>query len=163
MVKVLFVCLGNICRSPMAEAIFKDLLKEKSLENIIEVDSCGTSDYHIGEPPDPRALKTLGEMNIETDHKARQLGVEDFEDFDFVIPMDESNLTNTIQLMSKAKNPKARIKKMRFFDPEHPDADVPDPYFGGQDGFEKVYKMLRRSSEKLLNEILKSNPDLKPV
>ncbi|MDX1629630.1 MAG: low molecular weight protein-tyrosine-phosphatase, partial [Fulvivirga sp.] len=94
MIKVLFVCLGNICRSPLAEGIFKKRIKEHGLVGQVEVDSCGTSQYHIGEPPDERTVANAASNAIKLDHEARQFLKKDFRQFDYIIPMDDANLQN---------------------------------------------------------------------
>lgn len=156
MVKVLFVCLGNICRSPLAEGLFKSKVKEEGLEDVILVDSCGTSNYHIGEQPDSRTRKNALENGIELDHQARQFQVADFDRFDQILVMDRSNLANVKDVMPSAKyEPKLHL--MRDFEPnaEEKGADVPDPYFGGEKGFQKVYDILDRSTSNLIHVLKK--------
>ena len=146
MKKVLFVCLGNICRSPLAEAIFADLIIKKGLENDIQVDSCGTAAYYVGDNPDPRTIQVAGDHNIAISHRGRQLSQSDFAEFDFIVGMDKSNYQNI-----ESVNPTgSRIYLMRDFDTVGKGLDVPDPYYGGDEGFEEVYQILVRSSPQLL-------------
>ncbi len=146
-IKVLFVCLGNICRSPLAEAVFSDKVGRAGLKESMLIDSCGTGGYHIGHLPDPRSMAVASDHNIPMDHRARQLTKADLTDFDYVIGMDDENMYNIGKLSS---SPTAEIFKMRKFDSEGEDEDVPDPYYGGDEGFESVYQMLDRSSDGLL-------------
>ncbi|BDD10726.1 phosphotyrosine protein phosphatase [Fulvitalea axinellae] len=153
MAKVLFVCLGNICRSPLAEGIFDHLVKEKGLEGVVESDSAGTAAYHLGKNPDPRSVAVARKYGIRLDHRGRQFVEEDFEDFDYIIPMDQSNMDN-IRRLENGVTDDYRLVMMRDFDTIGTGEEVPDPYYGGDDGFENVYKMLRRSCERLLDRIL---------
>ena len=154
MVKVLFVCLGNICRSPLAEAVFSNKLTG---HDQIFVDSCGTSDYHIGEQPDPRTIQTANHYNIPISHRARQLMPEDLREFDYIIAMDRQNAANITKMAHKHKVDTEKIYFMRNFDEQQDDINVPDPYFGGMEGFHQVYEILDRSCEKLLKHILEKN------
>lgn len=151
MIKVLFVCLGNICRSPLAEAIFKQRVIEKNLEDQIFTDSAGTANYHIGENPDHRSIAVAVEHGIPISHKGRQYKYQDALEFDYILAMDSNNFRDIIHL--SAARPEG-LFLMRDFDPEAKGADVPDPYYGGKDGFEQVYQMLDRSIEQLLEYII---------
>ncbi len=154
MKKVLFVCLGNICRSPMAEAIFAHLVKKEGLDNLISWDSAGTSQYHVGQNADIRTIKCLQKKNIDIHHKARTLTEEDIENFDYILAMDNSNYEN-IQYMAEnmGHSADACIEKIRNFDTMATGEDVPDPYHDAEEGFEKVYVMLYRSCKKLIEKI----------
>jgi protein-tyrosine phosphatase len=150
-IQVLFVCLGNICRSPLAEAIFKDKIKKKGLDKFIEADSCGTSNYHIGGSPDPRTITNAGKNGITINHCGRQLSVEDLEKFDFILAMDKSNYDNILRL----PNSKAfahKVSLMREFDPVQK-GEVPDPYHGGEQGFQDVFDILDRSMEEFIGHL----------
>ncbi|MDB4285828.1 low molecular weight phosphotyrosine protein phosphatase [bacterium] len=150
MIKVLFVCLGNICRSPMAEGLFLHKVKKADLEGKIEVDSSGTGGWHAGERPDHRMRATASRHKVELPSRARKLILEDFALFDYVIPMDQSNMRDVFSLKGNEQEANAEILLMRQFDPLGKDQDVPDPYYGGQNGFEDVFEMLDRSTEELL-------------
>lgn len=150
MVKVLFVCLGNICRSPMAEGLFLKQVQEAGLANEIKIDSCGTGAWHAGEMPDPRMRETASRHGVNLVSRARKVEITDFRDFDYIIPMDNSNLINLQRMATHVPDIKAAIIKMRYFDEGHENADVPDPYYGGDQGFEDVFEMLERSCAALL-------------
>jgi protein-tyrosine phosphatase len=148
--RVLFVCLGNICRSPLAEAIFLHMIDERGVVNRFIVDSCGTGGWHEGNPADPRSIQVGAKNGISVDSIARQFRDTDIDGFDLVIAMDRSNEKNLIKL---GVDPE-RIRRMRSFDPDTPNGpDVPDPYYGGDDGFDKVYEMLVRSCQGLIDAI----------
>lgn len=153
MKKVLFVCLGNICRSPLAEALFRKHVEDNGLEEGFVCDSCGTADYHIGNSPDHRSVENARQNGLQYTHKGRQLSDRDFEEFDYIIAMDDSNLAKIQQLNY---NGHSNIVKMRDFDTVDNGSDVPDPYFGGASGFQNVFEILDRSTSNLLEEISKS-------
>ncbi|MDX1389947.1 MAG: low molecular weight protein-tyrosine-phosphatase [Acidobacteriota bacterium] len=149
---VLFVCLGNICRSPLAEGVFRQLVSEAGLEDRFEIDSAGTGAWHVGEKPDARAAMVAGQHGIALDCNARQLTEEDVARFDWLIAMDRENLRN-IRRMADAVGSDAEIHLLREFDTEGSGDEVPDPYYGGASGFETVYEMVHRSCARLLDRL----------
>ena len=152
MPSVLFVCLGNICRSPLAEGVFLHLVRERGLEDVYRVDSAGTGAYHVGEGPDPRSVDVARRNGVALEGRARQVREDDFEQWDVVVAMDRDNLGNLERMAARAMGG-ARIHLLRDFDPEPGDGEVPDPYFGGAGGFDDVYAMVRRSCEALLDSL----------
>ena len=159
---VLFVCLGNICRSPLAEGVLQDLLEERGLADRIRVDSAGTGAYHVGEPPDVRSRRVARDHGIELEGRARQVEPEDFQRFHHVLAMDRANLRNLERLRDQAKG-EAALDLLRSYDPEAGDgAEVPDPYYGGPDGFEQVYRMIHRSCSGLLDRLTRASAAPKP-
>lgn len=146
-VRVLFVCLGNICRSPLGAAILKKKISENGMDSWVEVDSCGTSNYHIGDGADPRTIANATENGVPIEHCARQLVAEDLEKFDYIFAMDKSNYQNTMNLASNPESAKDKVKLMRTFDPHPNGGEVPDPYHGGAKGFQEVFEILDRSTD----------------
>lgn len=149
--KLLLVCLGNICRSPMAEGILRDMIAEEGLP--WSTDSAGTGDYHVGEAPDKRAVKAMKDRDIDiSDLRARQLRPQDFEDFDLLLAMDASNLRNMLAVAPNVELAK-KARLMMDFAPDHALRAVPDPYFGGDEGFREVYEMLTIACRNLMNDV----------
>ncbi|MCB9262846.1 MAG: low molecular weight phosphotyrosine protein phosphatase [Flavobacteriales bacterium] len=155
MKSILFVCLGNICRSPMAEGAFLHLINEKGLAADFYVDSAGTAGYHVGERPDKRMIQTAEKHGVYLPSRARKFVKEDFERFDFIVVMDESNLHDVLRL--KNDTAKATVLKMREFDDIGRGGDVPDPYYGGMNGFEEVYEMLMRCNDNFIEYLKNKN------
>ena len=151
LVKVLFVCMGNICRSPTAHGVFQSLVDEQGLEELIHVDSAGTHSYHIGSPPDLRSQATARSRGIELDGlRARRFVTTDFTDFDFLLGMDHDNLADMLAL--KPDDATARANLMLEFSSRFEQQEVPDPYFG-EDGFDQVFDMIDDATRGLLIEI----------
>ena len=149
--KILFVCLGNICRSPQAEAIFNQKINERGLVHAYQSDSCGTSNYHIGNSPDARTIQNSIKNGVPIHHSARQLSDQDLDSFDLILAMDQSNYDNIITLWAATPH-LHKIKLMREFDP-HERGDVPDPYYGGEEDFQDVFDILDRSIENMILSI----------
>lgn len=154
MIKVLFVCLGNICRSPLAEAIFNHKVNQKGIKQRITSNSAGTAHYHVGEPPDPRTITIAQKNNILIDHVGQQFKQHHATEYDYLIAMDYSNRRDMIHEMNNEPN---SLYQMRDFDPHGKGLDVPDPWYGGLDGFKEVFQILDRSSENLLNYIVREH------
>jgi len=153
-VKVLFVCLGNICRSPTAEGVFTHLVKEGGYAEIIDIDSAGTHAYHVGASPDGRAQQAAKNRGIELGHlKGRKAVAADIDHFDYVLAMDHENLTHLKEISTPIN-----VKKIKLFLSYAKEADldeVPDPYYGGAKGFERVLDLVEEASKGLLAEILR--------
>ncbi|MEH6500451.1 MAG: low molecular weight protein-tyrosine-phosphatase [Pseudoalteromonas distincta] len=153
MTRILFVCLGNICRSPSAEGVFASRLQQSAVAQQVQIDSAGTGGYHTGEPPDRRATAAALKRGYDLRaQRARAVADEDFSRFDLILAMDQSNLDN---LRARAPaNAKAQLGLFMAFAPDWP-AEVPDPYYGGDDGFERVLDMLEAASAGLLEHLAK--------
>jgi protein-tyrosine phosphatase len=153
-ISVLFVCLGNICRSPMAEGVFRHILDQEGLSDRFRVDSSGTDSWHVGESPDARSVRTAAAHGVTLGGHARQTRPEDFRRFDYIVAMDRSNLTS-LERYRDGRGGEASLYLLREFDPEGgPGAEVPDPYYGGPSGFDDVFAMVERSCRGLLHHIL---------
>ena len=152
-VEISFVCLGNICRSPLAQGVFQDLVNQKKLEQKIIVTSAGTGGWHIGDLPDERMRRTAQSKGIQLESRARQFQSADFNRFNLVLAMDHSNLARLEEIAPSNISPE-KLMLFRSFDPEcNGDQDVPDPYYGGAKGFEEVYSMVKRTCPPLLDYI----------
>ena len=152
-IRICFVCLGNIVRSPLAENYFRHLVEEAQAIDHYLVESAGTGDWHVGEPPDARMRQVAAKHGLLYSGRAKHFQVEDFDRFDLIVAMDASNRSN---LQRQAPTPEAagKIRLLREFDPfAEPGASVPDPYYGGLDGFEKVFEIIERSCYNLLEAL----------
>lgn len=151
--RVLFVCMGNICRSPTAEGVFRRLVQERAADLDIEIDSAGTHDYHVGEPPDRRAIAAALRRGIDIRQlRARTVEAADFERFDLLIAMDRLN--REVLLERSPPQFHARIRLFLEFAPDVDEEDVPDPYYGGAVGFERVLDLAEEASLGLLDEVM---------
>jgi protein-tyrosine phosphatase len=149
---ILFVCLGNICRSPTAEGVMRQLVAEAGLQDEIVLDSAGTGAWHVGEPPDERASEAARARGIALDGVARQVCAEDFERFDLILAMDGSN-RHALRQLAPDERAREKVRLLREFDPASADAhdlDVPDPYYDSQRGFEVVLDQVQAACEGLL-------------
>ena len=147
--KILFVCLGNICRSPSAEGVFRQKLEQAGLSDRVEVDSAGTHAYHVGSPPDDRAAAAASRRGIDLSGlRGRQVSPDDFEHYDYILAMDRDNLADLLA-MSPAEH-QHKIRLFLDFAGAGTGPEVPDPYYGGSDGFERVLDMLEQASDGLL-------------
>ena len=157
---VLFVCLGNICRSPAAEGAFKDLVKKHRLQSRFNIDSCGTAGYHIGELAHSTTRSVARRHGIILDSRARQFHSKDFSNFDYILAMDHHNY-ESLEAMTSPDKERGSLHLFRSFDPDIQAAnqipDVPDPYYGGLDGFEEVQTIVWRTSKSLLEHITKKH------
>lgn len=151
-IKVLFICMGNICRSPTAEGVFFNLLQQRGLEKSFKLDSAGTHAYHVGEAPDRRAQQAAENRGVKLKHiRGRQLKVRDYEQFDYLLVMDGDNYRNVL-----AECPEEFVDKVNYFlkyAPHLNTLNVPDPYYGGRHGFEQVLDMVETASEGFLDHL----------
>lgn len=154
--KILFVCLGNICRSPMAEAIMKKKIKKKGLSRLFSCYSVGTAAYHIGKSPDSRTLKVLNKNGIIYSHRAEQLDPYHLENYKYVFAMDEENLKN-INELAVANGIECNAKLFRESYSTSSDVNVPDPYYGGEEGFKEIYDILDSCCDNFLEGLVSVN------
>lgn len=152
MVKVLFVCLGNICRSPTAEGVFRAIVDEAGLSDLVSIDSAGTSGWHIGDPPDERGQRAALTRGYDlSQQRARKVGPRDFETFDYIIGMDSRNVAD-LSAMAPAGT-RDKVSLFLAFAPETGEREIPDPYYGGSDGFDQVLDLVEAASRGLLADI----------
>lgn len=151
-IRVVFVCMGNICRSPTAHGVFEAKLLAHELADIVEVDSAGTHAYHIGEAPDRRSQQTANKRGYQMDHlRARKVSSADFEHFDYVLAMDDDNFRNLESICPPRHSNK--LKMFLEFSSGFDEREVPDPYYGGAQGFEHVLDLIEDASEGLIEDI----------
>ncbi len=150
--RILFVCLGNICRSPAAEIIFRKQVADSRRAEEFEIDSAGTIGHHAGSPPDSRMAESLGRHGFAVEGRARQIQSADLEDFDLIVTMDETNLSD-VQQLDTTGEAHAEIQPFVGFCRRHDDLRVPDPYYGGQRGFDHVIELLKDGCEGILESL----------
>lgn len=149
---VIFICMGNICRSPTAEAVFRHYVEVEGLADVIHIDSAGTHDYHIGEPPDSRTQRVAKQRGFDMSGlRGRQVEAGDFARFDYVLAMDEANLS-ILQIL-RPRDAQSHLGLFLAFAERHKEREVPDPYFGGADGFEHVLDLVEDASRGLLKHL----------
>ncbi|MFO1407269.1 MAG: low molecular weight protein-tyrosine-phosphatase [Steroidobacteraceae bacterium] len=150
--RVLFVCMGNICRSPTAEGVFRKLVAERAAHLELEIDSAGTHGYHVGDPPDPRSIEAAARRGVDlTPLRARKVGARDFERFDLILAMDRLNRETLIDRCPPEYH--SRVRLFLEFAPGIDEQDVPDPYYGGPAGFEQVLDLVEEACVGLLDEV----------
>ena len=181
-IKVLFVCLGNICRSPLAEGIFNKKIADRGLSNLFEADSAGTADYHVGKPADERTLRNAEKNAVKISHSARQIATPDLSFYDYILAMDAENMEKINALAEADAQIDGKIFLMRDFEPGArpgftaneeqpytnvnslsenskdsltPDRNVPDPYHGGEEGFQDVFNILERTVENFIQYVIR--------
>ncbi len=150
--RLLFVCLGNIIRSPLAERLFLDLAHQAGVADNFSVDSAGTGNWHSGESPDPRMVETAKQHGIALGGTARQVRPKDLDEFDLILAMDGDNRAGLLQL-ARAPEQRGKIRMLREFDPQRDDLEVPDPWYGGRGDFEQTYQIIERSVRGLLEAL----------
>jgi protein-tyrosine phosphatase len=151
--RLLFVCLGNICRSPTAEGVMRALVEREGLQERIELESAGTGAWHVGSPPDGRATAAARTRGVTLEGRARQVRLEDFEDFDLLLAMDRENLRE-LRRLAPGDEQRAKVRLLREFDPASSgDLDVPDPYYGAAGGFDEVFELVQSACEGLLEQV----------
>lgn len=151
-VRVLFVCMGNICRSPMAEGMFRKAVRDAGLEGKVEVDSAGTHAYHIGSPPDARAQQAIRQRGVDISGlRGRKVEDGDFERFDYILAMDGDNVSRLLQ--RAPQHHKDKVRRLLAFSRKYPNLDVVDPYYGGPQGFEENLDMIEDAVQGLIREI----------
>lgn len=157
MIRICFVCLGNICRSPTAEGVMRNLVSQENLESAIEAESAGTAGYHAGELSDLRSREEASRRGVQLESRARQFKAADFRRFDYVLAMDAQNLSD-LQQLTDNPGALAKLSLLRSYDATKPDSqDVPDPYYGDGNGFERVYDICEAACRGLLQHITKEH------
>lgn len=151
--RILFVCLGNIVRSPLAENLFRRLASQAGVAEKYQVDSAGIGAWHVGEPPDPRMRQVASRRGLDYTGRARQFTPQDFDRFDLIVVMDQQNRASLLE-RARTQADRAKVRLLREFDPQSPPrAEVPDPYYGGMRGFEEVFDIIDRACRGLLESL----------
>lgn len=164
MVRVLFVCLANVCRSPIAEAIFKDMIRQKGLDGLVECDSAGTFDEEYSTFPLAQVNTVLGKYGLQTHHKARKVSPADYKIYDYILAMDSLNLSDVQEMMPKNLETKPVMRLVRDFDKHKDSRNVEDPYYGQEDDFEATYEVLVQALEPFMKYLIPQHglvPNLK--
>ena len=157
-VRLLFVCLGNICRSPTAEGVMRALVNEAGLADEIQLESAGTGAWHVGSPPDARAAQAAYARGVTLEGRARQVRAEDFADFDLLLAMDRENL-RTLRTIAPGEHERAKVRLLRDFDPAgEGELDVPDPYYSAPGSFDEVFELVHAACQGLLQELREELP-----
>ena len=149
--KVMFICSGNICRSPLAHAVFEDMVRGEELDDTIRVESSGTGSWHVGEPADSRMRRTSADHGVTITHRARHLHRRDISDYDLLLTMDAHNYRDA-HALCRSDTEREKVRMFRDFDPRGP-GDVPDPWYGGMEGFETVWDIVERTCRSLLDDV----------
>lgn len=153
-IRIQFVCLGNICRSPLAEVVFREQVEQTGLASHFEIASSGTGDWHVGDSADRRMQEMAARHGVSLDaHCATQFAADDLAVYDHILVMDKNNLHDVLSLDEDDEH-NGKVRLFREFDPEPGDFQVPDPYYGGHDGFENVYRIVKRTAERLLDRLI---------
>ncbi|HEX2162523.1 MAG TPA: low molecular weight protein-tyrosine-phosphatase [Thermoanaerobaculia bacterium] len=152
--RILFVCLGNICRSPTAEGVMRHMLRDAGLENDVDVESAGTGGWHIGHPPDERATSAAKRRGIALESRAQRFIADHFDDFDLILAMDRQNLADLQAIAPPPAERRAEVRLFSEFLPPGAPPDVPDPYYGGDAGFERVLDLVERGCEAIVDHLL---------
>lgn len=156
-IRLMFVCLGNICRSPLAEAAFRAEVQKAGLSDFFEIESSGTGEWHVGKQADQRMRETAQRYGMSLEkHRAQQFGAGHFGDFDYIFVMDKNNLHDVLFLDRKERHGN-KVRLFREFDPQPQDYQVPDPYFGGRQGFENVFEIVQRTARRLLERLIEEH------
>ena len=152
--KLLFVCLGNICRSPTAEGVMRRLVRERGLEDAITIDSAGTGGWHVGAPPDERSTRAAARRGITLEGAARKVRASDFDEFDLILAADRE-IVAALRALAPDDEARAKVRLLREFDPASAggDLDVPDPYYGAAGGFDEVLDLVEAACAGLLDEV----------
>lgn len=156
-IRIMFVCLGNICRSPLAEAVFRSQVRQAGLQDVFEIESSGTGHWHVGQQADARMRQTAAENGVDLEaHRGQQFIEDHLDEFDHIFVMDKSNLHDVL-FLDRNESYANKVRLFREFDPDPGDYQVPDPYYGGERGFQDVYSIVDRTAERLLERLIEEH------